>query len=82
MTADDIARQAREDDAEAMQDMARFARRVRRRLGLTQMEFARRLPHEFLPITDGDQIAPSTPPAGTGDYFNTASLQVDSCSSA
>lgn len=26
---EDIARQAREDDAEAMQDMSRFARRVR-----------------------------------------------------
>ena len=47
---DDIARQAREDDAEAMQDMARFARRVRRRLGLTQVEFARRIdvPHETI----------------------------------
>ena len=31
-----IALQEREDDAEAMRDMARFARRVRRRLGLTQ----------------------------------------------
>ena len=43
-------RQARDDDAEAMQDMARFARRVRRRLGLTQMEFARRIdvPHETI----------------------------------
>ena len=40
---EDIARQAREDDAEAVQDMARFARRVRRRLGLTQVEFARRI---------------------------------------
>ena len=29
----DIALQARDDDAEAMRDMARFARRVRRRLG-------------------------------------------------
>ena len=42
-TEEDIARQAREDDAEAMQDMARFARRVRRRLGLTRVEFARRI---------------------------------------
>ena len=40
---DDIARQARDDDAEAMRDMGRFARRVRRRLGLTQVEFARRI---------------------------------------
>ena len=29
-TEEDIARQARHDDAEAMRDMARFARRVRR----------------------------------------------------
>ncbi len=46
----EIALQEREDDAEAMQDMARFARRVRRRLGLTQVEFARRIdvPHETI----------------------------------
>ena len=42
-TEEDIALQACDDDAEAMQDMARFARRVRRRLGLTQVEFARRI---------------------------------------
>ena len=47
---EDIARHAREDDAEAMRDMGRFARRVRRRLGLTQVEFARRIdvPHETI----------------------------------
>ena len=46
----DIARQARDDDAEAMRDMGRFARRVRRRLGLTQVDFARRIdvPHETI----------------------------------
>ena len=46
----EVALQEREDDAEAMQDMARFARRVRRRLGLTQVEFARRIdvPHETI----------------------------------
>ncbi len=45
-----VARQARDDDAEAMRDMGRFARRVRRRLGLTQVEFARRIdvPHETI----------------------------------
>ena len=50
MSEKDIAQQAREDDAEAMQDMARFARRVRRRVGLTQVEFARRIgvPHETI----------------------------------
>ncbi len=46
----DIALQIQEDDAEAMQDMARYARRVRRRLGLTQLELARRIdvPHETI----------------------------------
>ena len=42
-TEADLASQQREDDAEAMRDMARFARRVRRRMGLTQVEFARRI---------------------------------------
>ena len=38
------------DDTEAMRDMARLARRVRRRPGLTQMEFAHRIdvPHETI----------------------------------
>ena len=42
--------QQQEDEAEAMQDMARYARRIRRRLGLTQVEFARRIdvPHETI----------------------------------
>ena len=39
----DIALQQQADDAEYMQDAARFARRVRRRLGLTQSEFSRRI---------------------------------------
>ena len=39
----EIASQQEEDEAQAMQDMARYARRVRRRLGLTQVEFARRI---------------------------------------
>lgn len=39
----DLAAQEAEDDAEAMQDVARYVRRVRRRLGLTQQEFARRI---------------------------------------
>ncbi len=49
-TEEDIALQAHDDDTEAMQDMARFARRVRRRLGLTQVEFARRIdvPHDTI----------------------------------
>ena len=44
---EEIALQERQDDAEATRDMARFARRVRQRLGLAQVEFARRIdvPH-------------------------------------
>jgi len=42
-TEEDIARQQKADDAELMQDAARYARRVRKRLGLTQREFSRRI---------------------------------------
>ncbi len=42
-TESDIAAQQREDDAEALQDSAKFARRVRKRLGLTQEEFSQRI---------------------------------------
>ena len=42
-TEADIALQEREDEAEAMQDMARYTRRIRRRLGLSQTELARRI---------------------------------------
>jgi len=42
-TEADLAAQEAEDDVEAMQDAARYVRRVRRRLGLTQQEFARRI---------------------------------------
>jgi putative transcriptional regulator len=42
-TEQDIARQKKADDAESMQDAARFVRRVRKRLGLTQSEFSRRI---------------------------------------
>lgn len=49
-TEAEIALQIQEDDAGAMQDMARYARRVRRRLGLSQIELARRIdvPHETI----------------------------------
>lgn len=39
----EIAAREREDEEESMQDMARFARRVRRRLGLSQTGLARRI---------------------------------------
>ena len=42
-TEAEIVAQEREDEEEAMQDMARYARRVRRRMGLSQTEMARRI---------------------------------------
>ncbi len=39
----ELASQQASDDAEAMQDAAKFARRVRKRLGLTQEEFSLRI---------------------------------------
>lgn len=39
----DIARQAAADDQEAIQDAAQFARQVRQRMGLSQVELARRI---------------------------------------
>jgi putative transcriptional regulator len=42
-TEQDIARHQAEDEAEAMQDAARFAQRVRKRLGFSQAEFAQRI---------------------------------------
>lgn len=38
-----IAGHAAADEAEAMQDAAKFARRVRKRLGLSQAEFSERI---------------------------------------
>ena len=42
-TEQDIVQHIAQDEAEAMQDAARFARRVRKRLGLSQAEFSRRI---------------------------------------
>jgi putative transcriptional regulator len=42
-TESDISKHQAEDDADAMLDAAKFARRVRRRLGFTQAEFAERI---------------------------------------
>jgi putative transcriptional regulator len=42
-TEEDIAKQEAADEAESMQNAAKFARRVRRRLGLSQAEFSRRI---------------------------------------
>lgn len=40
---EDIATQQAEDEAEAMRDAAKFARRVRKRLGLSQAELSQRI---------------------------------------
>lgn len=42
-TEAEIALQAAVDEALSMQDAARYARRVRRRLGLSQAEFSKRI---------------------------------------
>ncbi len=42
-TEQDIAEHKAEDELDAMQDAARFARRVRKRLGFSQAEFAVRI---------------------------------------
>ena len=42
-TEEEIARQKAADDKEAMKDAARYARRIRKRLGLTQAEFSLRI---------------------------------------
>jgi len=42
-TEDEIARHKASDDAQAMLDVAKFARRVRRRLGFSQAEFVDRI---------------------------------------
>ena len=42
-TEEDIALQMAADKTDAMQDAARFARRVRKRLGLSQAEFSLRI---------------------------------------
>lgn len=42
-TEEEIAKQEAADEAESMQDAAKFARKVRRRLGLSQAEFSQRI---------------------------------------
>jgi putative transcriptional regulator len=42
-TEEEIAQQKKADDRVAMQDAARYARRIRKRLGLTQTEFSLRI---------------------------------------
>jgi putative transcriptional regulator len=50
-----IAQQAAEDEAAAKQDAAKFARRVRRRLGFSQAEFATRIDVSLETIRNWEQ---------------------------
>jgi putative transcriptional regulator len=51
----DIALQVAQDDALALQDVAKFARRVRRRLGFSQAEFATRIDVSLETIRNWEQ---------------------------
>ena len=62
-TDDDISRQIAADEAEGMQETARFAWRVRKRLGLTQQEFALRIGVSVETIRNWEQGKSS--PTGT-----------------
>ena len=50
-----IAAQIASDEAQAMQDAAKFARRVRKRLGLSQLEFSTRIDVSLETIRNWEQ---------------------------
>jgi putative transcriptional regulator len=54
-TEEDIARQQQADDDEATQEAARYTRRIRKRLGLTQVEFARRIDVSLITVQQWEQ---------------------------
>lgn len=54
-TQADLAKQAASDEAEALQDAAKFARRVRKRLGLSQAEFSERIDVSLETIRNWEQ---------------------------
>lgn len=54
-TEEDIAAHLAADEAEAMQDAAKFARRVRKRLGLSQAEFSQRIDVSLETIRNWEQ---------------------------
>lgn len=54
-TETEIARQIALDDTNAMLDSARFARRVRKRLGLSQAEFSQRIDVSLETIRNWEQ---------------------------
>ncbi len=54
-TEEEIAKQKAADETEAMLDAARFARRVRKRLGLSQAEFSQRIDVSLETIRNWEQ---------------------------
>ena len=54
-TEKEIAAQIASDEAGAMQDAAKFTRRVRKRLGLSQMEFSARIDVSLETIRNWEQ---------------------------
>ena len=54
-TDEEIAEQQAADEAEAMQDAARYVCRVRQRLGLSQIEFAEHIDVSVQTIRDWEQ---------------------------
>ena len=54
-TEADLAAQQASDDASAMQDAAKYARRVRQRLGLTQQELSQRIDVSLETIRNWEQ---------------------------
>jgi putative transcriptional regulator len=54
-TVQEIAAQQALDDAEAMLDEAKYARRVRKRLGLSQAEFSKRIDVSLETIRNWEQ---------------------------
>ena len=54
-TEAEIAMHQRQDETAALQDMARYARRVRRKLGLTQSELATRIAVSHATIRNWEQ---------------------------
>lgn len=54
-TEADIAQQIAQDETNAMLDSARFARRVRKRLGLSQAEFSKRIDVSLETIRNWEQ---------------------------
>jgi putative transcriptional regulator len=69
-TEAEIAAQIAADDAEAMRDAAAYARRVRRKIGLSQVAFARRIgvPVDTVRNWEQGKRAPRGPPGAAAHH--------------